>query len=133
MDSINILDAVVHSPHFNMMYQALATSHTLLKTISFKYNKYEDIVRDLLRNNTISSLTKKEDRIIKKFINDLTLRDFFNNNEFIVYPENEEDEFEHYVDVKGTVVSNNDNINLNSPFGRASFKRLMERVIIPRL
>ena len=133
MDSINILDAVVHSPHFNMMYQALATSHTLLKAISFKYNKYEDIVRDLLRNNTISSLTKKEDRIIKKFINDLTLRDFFNNNEFIVYPENEEDEFEHYVDVKGTVVSNNDNINLNSPFGRASFKRLMERVIIPRL
>lgn len=133
MDSINILDAVVHSPHFNMMYQALATSHTLLKAISFKYNKYEDIIRDLLRNNTISSLTKKEDRIVKKFINDLTLRDFFNNNEFIVYPENEEDEFEHYVDVKGTVVSNNDNINLNSPFGRASFKRLMERVIIPRL
>ena len=129
--AINILEAIVNSPHFSQMYKALVASNDVMETISYKYSEYNNIKQKLYKSGIITSLDSKTNKRINRFIDDVVNVNFFNSEEgssFEIQPDSEVPRY-----INGYIKNIADPFKLNTAENRASFKNIMERVIIPRL
>ena len=92
--AINILEAIVNSPHFSQMYKALVASNDVMETISYKYSEYNNIKQKLYKSGIITSLDSKTNKRINRFIDDVVNVNFFNSeegNSFEIQPDSEGD------------------------------------------
>ena len=128
--SINILEAIANSPHFSKMYKALVVSNDVMESVSYKYSEYNKIKQKLYKTGIISSLDSKTHKRINRFIDDVVNVNFFNSEEsnFEIQPDREVPRY-----INGYIKNTSDPFTLNTAENRASFKNIMERVIIPRL
>lgn len=129
--SYNILDILASSPHFTKMYEAFATKEKLNNTYSFKYRNYMKCAKALKDNRVIQgNLSTKDGRTIKRFLDEVVMNDFCKGVDFnylfeekgLLYDEN-----------NNLLTTNGGAISVDTPVNRASFKVVMDRIIIPRL
>lgn len=128
--SFNILDVISNSPHFSKMFEAMELNEEVLRTFSTKYRMYNQLGTDLVNRGVITTISPEYHRTISRFIDDVILNEFFSGLQFdIALKDNET------VYVKQGVLREPDlkSLNLNTVYGRASFKRLFETSFIPEL
>ena len=129
--TFNILANLSSSPHFSKMFEALALNDDLLQTFSFKYRKFNELANILIGRNIFSSIDPKTARTIKRFIDDVVTSDFLSKSG-ITFNFNGK-QFPYYNQDGSTSLDSGRELTLDSMLGRASFKRIMERHIIPEL
>ena len=135
--TFNIFDAIVKSPHFSKMYQAFATNELILREFSYKNREFNKIARYLSSRNILNSgkLDNKITKAVNRFLDDVVLNDFFSNLNFSIPFSNVAYPFYYYSNVQGesNVEFNDGNITFENPIKRASFKRIFETIILPKL
>lgn len=136
--SFNILDAITTVPHFSKMFNAIYTNEFVQGTLSSKHEIVSNLARQLEYNNPYSDeepysriLNEKEYREVERYVNNWYITGWLTEqNITFKVPTN----IGVYHNIKeATINSSPETVRLNDLYGMATFKRYMERVIIPRL
>lgn len=129
--TFNVLAAISSSPHFSKMYQALALNEDILNTFSYKYRTFSKMADLLVHRGIVKTIKPDTMRVIKRFVDDVTISEFFDNLSFEIPMVGE---VLPYYNADGSTSKREEEVlQLNDVFGRASFKRIMENYIIPEL
>lgn len=129
--TFNILEAISSSPHFSKMYEALALNEDVLNTFSYKYRTFTKLADLVIGQGIVTSIKPDTLRIIKRFVDDVTVSKFFDDLNFRIPSFGKS--FDFYNPDGSTSNREEEYIQLDDVFGRASFKRIMEKYIIPDL
>lgn len=135
--SFNILRAITSVPHFNRMFDVLYTNNWILSKFSVKYDLVNRLARELERrnpfvegNNFDRVLTENEYNEIEKYINDLLIIGWLQNQNLSITLPADNIQYESSIP---QVLHSAKTIKLDNLYDFATFKNWMETYVIPEL
>lgn len=128
----NILEALAYSPNFFNMSQLVPFTEEMLKN-SYAYRVIEQVSNELLDKKMLYSISQNDAKQISNTVFDAMIYSFLINGDFEMDLTQIDSDFSIYTPDKMLSETSRKKLTLKTPEEIASFKHLMETVIIPKL
>lgn len=128
----NILEALSYSPNFFNMSQLVPFTEELLKN-AYAYRVIEQISNELIDKKMLYSISQNDSKQILNTVFDTMIYNFLINSNFELDLTQINSDFSVYTPDKMLSETSRKKLTLRTPEEIASFKHLMETVIIPKL
>ena len=130
---VNPLRAVDRVPHFREMFKIHYYDNALINTVSMKNRLEAKFAKEVLKESSITQLDKNEYKELGKYVDDVIIFNWIRGLDLkYTVPVGQS----YFIDTQGksnTVVGKEYEISLNTIEGLATFKKLVDNVIIPAL